>query len=56
MVKMKREKLFKTWSFNLQDQVMIQAVNHATGDMYWKMMPADYDYSQELARWSKNIR
>ena len=30
--------------------VMVQAVNHATGQNSWKMMPADYDYNQELAR------
>ena len=30
--------------------VMVQAVNHATGLNTWKMMPADYDYNQELAR------
>ena len=29
---------------------MVQAVNRATGQNTWKMMPADYDYNQELAR------
>ena len=33
-----------------QGGVMVQAVNHATGQNSWKMMPADYDYNQELAR------
>ena len=30
--------------------VMVQCVNHATGQNSWKMMPSDYDYNQELAR------
>ena len=30
--------------------VMVQSVNHATGHNTWRMMPADYDYNQELAR------
>jgi len=30
--------------------VMVQSVNHATGENSWRLMPADYDYNQELAR------
>ena len=30
--------------------VMVQCVNHATGQNSWKMMPSDYGYNQELAR------
>merc|ERR1712013_660831 len=30
--------------------VLVQSVNHATGENTWKVMPEDYDYNQELAR------
>jgi len=30
--------------------VLVQTINHATGQPSWKMVPPDYDYSQELAR------
>jgi len=30
--------------------VLVQSINHATGENSWKVMPEDYDYNQELAR------
>ena len=30
--------------------VLVQAVNHATGQNTWRVMAADYDYNQEVAR------
>merc|ERR1719187_2970229 len=30
--------------------VLVQSINHATGQPSWKVVPPDYDYSQELAR------
>ena len=30
--------------------VLVQSINHATGQNSWKVMPTDYDYNQELAR------
>jgi len=35
---------------NISGGVMVQSINHATGQNTWKMMPPDYDYNQELAR------